>query len=200
MRAIILLCLFLFVSEAYSQQKPQVASNQKKSMPCDTIVRFGNRKIPVTKLTVGAGPTVSYALISKPDSMIRLEKKEIEKIIYKNGSKQEMNKSVIQEASAWQSVLITRDRSDVQGLYNRGEISARSTPSAKTKKKAEDGVRSKLQKMAAVKKGTYVLIVHDEFDNNYGEVPGYYAEAIIYGPEPLEVGTDVVDKKGATKK
>jgi hypothetical protein len=196
MRTLFLFVLVLIAGEVSGQTKPQTKSGSQKGVPCDTVIRFGNRKIPVTKLTIGS-TTVTYALIDKPDSMIRLEKKEIERILYRNGRVEQFNKAVVEvvRPDQWQAVLITRDEGDVQGLYNRGEVKARSSANSRSSKKAEEGAIIKIQKLAAAKKSTIILITHDEFYGGYGEIPGYLVEGIAYGTEPLETGTDVVDPK-----
>lgn len=172
-----------------------------KPIPYDTIVRFGNRKIPVVKLTLGS-TTVTYALSAKPDSIIRLEKKEIEKIIYKNGNVSVLNKSVVEVVrdDQWQAILVTRDEKEIQGLYKRGLVNARSASSSRDKKKAQESAQIKIQKKAAAQKATIVLITHEEYYGGYGDPPGYYVEGVSYGTEPLEEGTDVVDPKNKDSK
>lgn len=191
----------LLTVDLFSQAKPaQTKPGQPKPIPYDTIVRFGNRKIPVVKLTLGS-TTVTYALPAKPDSIIRLEKKEIEKIVYKNGNVSVMNKAVVEvvKDDQWQAILVTRDEKEVQGLYKRGEVSARSAGSSRDKKKAQESAMIKLQKKAAVQKAYIILITHEEFYGGYGDPPGYYAEGVSYGTEPLEEGTNVTDKDKGSK-
>lgn len=194
------LLIFAFAAlsiASYGQVKPATA----KPVPCDTIVRFGNRKIPVTKLTLGS-TTVTYTLPSKPDSIIRLEKKEIEKIIYKNGNISVLNKSVVEviKDDQWQAVIVTRDRSQVSGLYKRGNFTVRSSPNTRDKKKTEEGAIIKLQKKAAGVKATMVLVTREEYQDEYGSTRrNYYVEGEAYGTEPLETGTDVVDPKKGSK-
>lgn len=202
MRTFFVFIFIVLVGDLLGQTKPQTKTDPKK-IPCDTIVRYGNRKIPVTKLTKGA-TTVTFALQAKPDSMIRLEKKEIEKIIYKNGNVEVFNNEVVKVVAEgdWKAVLVTKSEADVQGLYNRGETTVRSSTSARTRKKAEESVTMKLQKFGAAKKATYVLIVDEEFEGavSVGDIPTYIAKAVAYGPEPLETGTDVVDPKSKENK
>lgn len=179
----------------------QTKTSQPKPTPYDTIVRFGNRKIPVTKLTMGS-LTVTYALPEKPDSIIRLERKEIEKIIYKNGNISVLNKSVVEvvKDDQWQAVLITKDPKEVEGLYKRGEVNARASMSSRDKKRAQESATVKLQKKAAGQKAYIVLITREEYYGGYGDPPGYYVEGVSYGKEPLEKGTDVADPKNKDTK
>ena len=186
--------MIIFAANIYGQTKPTTA----KPIPYDTIVRFGDRKIPVTKLTLGS-TSVTYSLPSKPDSIIRLEKKEIEKIIYKNGNISVLNKSVIEviKNDQWQAVIVTRDKGQVEGLYKRGTFTVRSSPNTKDKKKTEEGAIIKLQKKAAGVKATMVLVTREEYQDEYGSTRrNYFVEGDAYGAEPLETGTDVVDPKG----
>lgn len=193
MKKFLIFILVMLAANAYGQTK-QIAA---KPVPYDTIVRFGNRKIPVTKLTLGS-TTVTYALPSKPDSIIRLEKKEIEKIIFKNGNISVLNKELVEviKNDQWQAVIVTRDKSQVEGLYNRGSFKVRSSPNTRDKKKTEEGAIIKLQKKAAGVKATMVLITKEEYQDEYGSTRrNYYVEADAYGTEPLETGTNVVDPK-----
>ena len=180
----------------------QTSLNKLKPITYDTIVRFGNRKIPVVKLTLGSA-TVTYALSSKPDSIIRLEKKEIEKIIYKNGNISVLNNQVVEviKDNQWQAVIVTEDKNQVQGMYKRGSIQLRVSPNTMDKKKIKEGAYIKLQKKAAAIKATIVLIIDDRYDGEYGATRlTYYVEADAYGTEPLETGTDVVDSKDKASK
>jgi len=196
MKNLLIPVLLMLTFDLFGQTK----ASQPKPTPYDTIIRFGNRKIPVVKLTLGS-TTVTYALPVKPDSIIRLEKKEIEKIVYKNGNISVMNKSVVEVVrdDQWQAILVTKDKNEVQGLYKRGSVNARSAGSSRDKKKAQESATIKLQKKAAAQKAYIILITHEEFFGGYGDPPGYYAEGDSYGTEPLETGTDVVDPKSKDK-
>jgi hypothetical protein len=179
----------------------QTQATDPKPIPYDTIVRFGNRKIPVIKLSLSS-TTVTYALPAKPDSTIRLEKKEIEKILYKNGNVNVLNKPVVEviKDDQWQAILVTRDENEIQGLYKRGQVSARSAISSRDKKKAQESAQMKIQKKAAIQKATIILITDEKYYGGYGDPPGYYVEGVSYGTEPLEEGTNVVDPKNKDSK
>jgi hypothetical protein len=199
MRNVFLLFFIWLSAEMFGQTKTN--ANTVKPAPTDTIVRFGNRKIPVVKLYIGS-TSVTYALQSKPDSSIRLEKKEIEKIIYKNGNVEPINKSVVEviRNDQWQAIMVTHNESDVQGLYVLGEVRANASPNGGNLKKAKESTITRIQKKAAAFKGaSYILITKDGFSGGYGNEQTYTAEGSVYGPEPPEKGTDVVkDKKGGT--
>jgi hypothetical protein len=195
MKNLLIVVLIVLTSGLYGQTKVDPSKKAAPAVPVDTVIRFGNRKIPVVKLYIGT-LTVTYALQSKPDSIIRLDQKEIEKIIYKNGAVRTMNKPVLEviKNDQWQAILVTKDEKEVQGLYKRGFCRGKGNPTS-SKKKAEESGIIKIQKQAAGYKATIVLITHEEYTGAYGEPAGYYVEGVAYGTEPLETGTNVVDPK-----
>jgi hypothetical protein len=158
----------------------------------DTIVKIGGKKIPVLIKNVTA-TTIYYALAEKPNVNLQIKIKDVEKTIRKTGRIDIYNKpafAIIQEGQ-WETVLITYNEKDVNGLYNRKVFTARSSPT-KTKKKALENAIIKVQKQTANAGGTIALITHKEFIGGFGDNPGYVIDAIAYGPEPLEEGTNVV--------
>ncbi|NJK97129.1 MAG: hypothetical protein HC905_21410 [Bacteroidales bacterium] len=168
---------------------------QTAKVPTDTIVRLGGKKIPCKVLNVSSS-TILYSAPDKTESLA-IDRKEIEKIIFKTGRVEVFNKPVltmIQEGQ-WESILVTRDEKDTHGLYNRGVIKASSSPSNRSKKAAKQSAIIKLQKKAANLGGTIILLTKEESKGAYGDIPGFDLEAIVYGTEPLEKGTDVVDDK-----
>lgn len=173
---------------------------QTAKTPVDTIVRLGGKKIPCKVLNVSS-TTVLYTAPGKQESLA-VDRKEVEKIIYKTGNVEVFNKPVLTmiEEGQWESILVTRDQKDVQGLYNRGVIAAKSSPSNRSKKAAKQSAVIKLQKKAANLGGTIILLTKEEAKGAYGDIPGYELEAIVYGTEPLEKGTDVIDDKNKTAK
>jgi hypothetical protein len=173
---------------------------QAAKTPVDTIVRLGGKKIPC-KIQNVSSSTLLYTLPDKTESLA-VDRKDVEKVIYRTGRIDVFNKPVltmIQEGQ-WESILVTRDEKDIQGLYNRGVITAKSSPSNRSKKAAKQSAIIKLQKKAANLGGSMILVTKEEAKGAYGDIPGYDLEAIVYGIEPLEKGTDVVDDKTKTKK
>ena len=153
----------------------------------DTIYRLGGRKLIVNIVKINAND-IDYMFDGDPNTY-SIETKQIQKICYKNGKVEEFNKPIfiaIDETS-WEAVLVTEKAEDVAGLYKLGVIDAKSSPGAKNKKKAINSANIRLQKKAANMKGAMVLITHKEARGGYGEVPGYYMEAEVYGYEPPEV-------------
>jgi hypothetical protein len=142
---------------------------------------------------------VYYVMPDKPKESLKIDRKNVEKVIYRNGKVESFNQAAFTliEEGRWEAVLITYDEKDVTGLYKRGVLlDNKSAPSA-TKKKAEQNVLIKIQKRAANMKGTMVLITRKEFYGGYGDDAGCIMDGVVYGTEPLEEGTDVIkDKKG----
>jgi hypothetical protein len=135
-------------------------------------------------------------LQSKPDSLITVQQKDLERIVYRNGRIDFFNKAVIEEVSdkQWQSILLTHKEKDVAGLYKRGVIAGKSKPNERSKKDAQQSGTIKIQKQAAAIGATIVLITKEEYYGGFGDPQGYYVEGIAYGNEPLEKGTNVVGK------
>jgi hypothetical protein len=170
----------------------------------DTVIKMGGRKFPAFIKTVGSN-FIIYSFESKPDSIIKAQRKDLEKIIYKNGRVEIFSKPAVQmiQEGQWESILVTRKEKDVSGLYKRAFITAKSTGSARSKKAAQETATIRLQKKAATHGGTIVLITDEESIGAYGDVPSYYMEGFVYGTKPLEEGTNVVedkDKKPAVKR
>ncbi len=197
MRMILVIFLMFFAGATFGQtkKKPVDKVGQTKKVPVDTVVLLGDRKIPAFVKQVGA-LTVLYALQSKPDSLITVEQKDLEKIIYRNGRIEPFNKAVIEDVSdkQWQSILLTRKEKDVIGLYKRGFVAGKSKPNARSKKDAQQSGTIKLQKQAAAIGATIVLITKDEYYGGFGDPQGYYIEGFAYGNEPVEKGTNVINK------
>lgn len=175
---------------------------QTSNVP-DTLVKLGGKKTPVIIKNV-TSLMVYYALPAKPKETLKVERKSVEKIIYKSGRVENFNQAAFKliEEGQWEAVLITYDEKDVSGLYKRGVLlDSKSAPSA-TKKKAEQNVLIKMQKRAANMKGTMVLITRKEFYGGYGDDAGCIMDGVVYGTEPLEEGTDVIQdpaKKAESK-
>lgn len=171
--------LFLFSICSFSQ------AINNSSAPLDTIVKLGGKRLIVDVIKV-TKRDIDYK--SPGESGLQtIERKQVQRIIYKSGRVEQFNKPVFEliEGYQWEAVLVTREKSDVDGLYNRGHIEALSSPS-NTTKKAMKNATIRLQKKAANKKGFMVLVTFEEARGGYGEMPGYFMEGDVYGIEPLE--------------
>jgi hypothetical protein len=165
----------------------------------DTLVKLGGRKIPAYIKNVGA-TMVYYSTPEKPKENFKIDRKDLEKAIFRSGRVEIFNKPAFQliAEGQWEAVLITEDIKETDGLYKRKEISAKSSPSD-SKKKARQNAITKLQKQAANAGGCIVYVTKTEYYGGYGDPAGCIMEGIAYGVEPVEEGTDVINKKDENK-
>ncbi|MGD2034919.1 MAG: hypothetical protein PVF73_07680 [Bacteroidales bacterium] len=163
-----------FISENFGQEA------------MDTIFKIEGKVLPVDVVKVTQN-YVSFIVPGSPDTYT-MERKEIHKIIYKNGRIEEYNKPVFEMVDdySWEAVWLTEDRREIAELYKRGKVSAKSPASARSPKAAKKNATIRLQKKAASMKGIVVLVTKKQTTGGYGEYPGYYIEGIVYGTEPLE--------------
>ena len=109
--------------------------------------------------------------------------------------------TAITKDNQWQSVLVTKNKKDVEGLFKHGEVSASSAMSSRDKKKALESATIKLQKKAAEQEASIVLITREKFTGGYSdEAPGYYVEGISYGKEPLKTSSQATGPKSTDTK
>lgn len=161
------------------------ASKAMGQAALDTIVKIEGKimAVDVTKVT----PLYVSFIVPGNAETYTMERKEIQKIIYKNGRIEEYNKPVFQivDDYSWEAVWLTEDKKDVAELYRRGKATAKSPASSRSPKAAKKNAIIRLQKKAAAMKGTVVLVTKKQATGGYGEYPGYYIEGIVYGTEPL---------------
>jgi hypothetical protein len=151
----------------------------------DTIIKIEGKVMPVDVVKV-TSQYVSF-LVPGNKETYTIERKEVQKIIYKNGRIEEFNKPVFElvDDYSWEAVWLTEDKKEISELYRRGKASAESPASARSPKAAKKNAVIRLQKKAAAMKGTVVLVTKKQTTGGYGEYPGYYIEGVVYGPEPL---------------
>jgi hypothetical protein len=151
----------------------------------DTIFKIEGKIMPVDVVKV-TSQYVSF-LVPGSDETYTIERKEVQKIVYKNGRVEEFNKPVFElvDDYSWEAVWLTEDKKEVSELYRRGKVSAESPASSRSPKAAKKNAVIRLQKKAAAMKGTVVLVTKKQTTGGYGEYPGYYIEGVVYGPEPL---------------
>jgi hypothetical protein len=163
--------------------------------PTDTIYKIEGKTLPVNVVKVTEN-YVSFVIPGNSETFT-MERKDVQKIVYKSGKIDVFNKPIFQMVSdySWEAVWLTEDKKDVAELYKRGEVSAKSPASARSPKAAKNSAIIRLQKKAAAVKGTVVFLTKKQATGGYGEYPGYYIEGIVYGTEPLSEGeTEVKDK------
>jgi hypothetical protein len=178
-----LFCIALFAQP----RKPQVVQ--------DTIFRLGGRQIICFVQQVKQFE-VSYKFLNDPN-VYTIDKKQIEKVVYRTGKIEEFNKPVFIEVddSSWEAVWVTEDKDDVKGMYKYGRIQADSSPGARSKKKALNTATIRLQRKTANMKGNVILILKKEPRGGYGEPPSYTVVGDVYGYNPPpEEQPDEIDK------
>jgi hypothetical protein len=190
---IFLLCCF-FPIVAVCQTDNGNTFQEEKDVKLDTIFKLGGKKIICTVLKVGQS-SVSF---TKPHQgqVMELGRKEIEKIIYKNGRLDIFNKPVFEmvEKFQWQAVLITENPAEVEGLYKRAVLSSNASTGSRNPKAAKNSATMRLQKKAANVGALIVLLTRSEMKGGYGEVPGWELEGIGYSDTPPD-DTAAVNKE-----
>lgn len=161
-------------------------SSNKKEIPQDTIVKLGGRKliVDVTKVTA----TDVYFMQPNKQEVTSIERKQIEKIIYRSGKVDQLNKPLLKmvDEGSWEGVLITTNKDDLKGLYEVGLVNAISASNSRSKKAAKQSATIRLQKKAA-NLGAYIIyLTKAEAKGGYGEIPGYAMEGIAYSLTPPE--------------
>ncbi|MBN1119228.1 MAG: hypothetical protein JXA77_18605 [Bacteroidales bacterium] len=173
---LIILAACVFVPDTYAEGTNEL----------DTIIKVEGKIMPVDVVKV----TTTYVRFTVPGSneLFTMSRKDIHKIIYKNGRIEEYNPLVLTmiDELSWQAVWLTEEAEEVTSLYKRGEISAESPPSSRNPKAAKKSAIIRLQKKAAAMQGMVVLVTKKQTTGGYGEFPGYYIEGIVYGTEPPE--------------
>ncbi|MFW5699361.1 MAG: hypothetical protein ACOCXS_00490 [Bacteroidota bacterium] len=176
MRQFLAIALLFFIS---------LQVNGQNKAKLDTIYRLGGRKMVVDIRKISSS-AVTFVHPKKRGTQT-MERKQIEKVIYHTGKVEIFNQPVFQmiQDYQWEAVVLTEKKSDVEGLYERGNVSAKSSPSSRSAKAAKRSCSIRIQKKAANMKGIIVYLTHKETVGGYGEMPGYYMEGIVYGFEPL---------------
>jgi hypothetical protein len=150
----------------------------------DTIVKLGGKKIICSIIKISSN-SVTYKLTSNSDEQ-EILRKDIEKVIYSTGRKEIYNKPVLLMVGKdnWQSVVITENPDDVEGLYKVAALKSNAASGIRTAEAAKASATVRLQKKAANIGSLMVLVIHTEMLGGYGEVPGCEMEGIAYGDNP----------------
>jgi len=158
---------------------PKPATNKM-----DTIIKLGGKKIICTIQKVNQ-TSVQYTRQNET-SIQEILRKEIERIIYRNGRKETYNKPVLTmiDQSQWEAVLVTENEADIDGLYKRGVVKANAASNSTSPKAAKTSATIRLQKKAANMGALIVYITHSEMKGGYGEIPGWELEGIAYSDVP----------------
>lgn len=178
-----LLFVSSFIAILISEESIVVNSKPAPQVP-DTIVMLNRKKIPAQVNNISS--TKIYCQTPTGENT-EIERKQVEKIIYRNGRVDVFNKPVFEQVSStsWQAVIVTENQSDVEGMYKCGMVSASASPSSRNMTAAKKSTIIKLQKKAANLGGVVVLVTHAEAKGGYGDNPGYDMEGIVYGYEAV---------------
>lgn len=149
----------------------------------DTILLLNRKKILAKVSTIG-GSKVYYQSFPENETK-EIDRKQIEKIIYKTGRTEVLNKPAFEEidATSWKAVILTDKLSDCDGLYKRGIVFASSSAGSRSIKAAEKGTIVKIQKKTANIGGVIVFITKSQAKGGYGDMPAWEMEGVAYGYE-----------------
>jgi hypothetical protein len=150
----------------------------------DTILLLNRKKILAKVSTIG-GSKVYYQ--SFPENQTKeIDRKQIEKIIYKTGRTEVLNKPAFEEidATSWKAVILTDNLSDCDGLYKRGIVFASSSAGSRSIKAAEKGTIVKMQKKTANIGGVILFVTKSQAKGGYGDMPAWEMEGVAFGYEP----------------
>lgn len=160
--------------------------------PRDTIIlTSGNVKVGTLKNIFES--TVYYVdTLGKEHS---LKERNVHRIIYSNGRTQTLNQKAVSDVSEgdWRIVMLVDDPAQVEGLYARGVVSGKSSPSNKSKRSAQRSAETRIKKCCVAKGGIVVLVTKRLTTGGYGEPPSFYIEGEAYGSEPLDEGAENSD-------
>lgn len=157
---------------------------QETPKTLDTIYLLGQRKVVVEVKNVSASLVMYYD--PKTDENGSYKRKEIQRILYSNGSKEVFNKPVLMMVPEgdWKTVMVTSNKDDVSALYELGKVDGKSSPGSRSMKSAKKSATIRMQKRAASLGATMVLVINEESIGGFGEPPTFYIEGIAYGWQP----------------
>ncbi len=159
---------------------------QEDQQSIDTIVKFGQRKLPVKIVSVGGKHVYYKELDGDGNARKKIERNNVQRIIYHNGTIDVLNEPIIETVTekSWRTVLITEDKDQVEGLYKIGQVTVESSSGIRNIKAAKRNAEIRLQKKAIHKGGNVVYVTKAEAKGGFGDVPGYLMEGVIYSFSP----------------
>lgn len=176
--------LWIIPKLGFAQVEKANTFEEEKNIKYDTIIKLGGKKIICTILKI----SVTSVSFTKPSQgqVLELPRKDIEKVIYNNGRKEVFNKPVLQmvDKTQWEAVLVTKNPSDVDGLFKVGVVKANAASGSRSPKAAKTSATIRIQKKAANMSALIVLVTHSEMKGGYGEIPGCEIEGIAYSDKP----------------
>lgn len=173
----IMLLSMIFASAAQENENATVELS-------DTIILISGRKVVAHVQSV----TTSKVIYIPYDgnTVKEMNRKQVHRILYKAGRVEVFNSlaAVMVDDDNWQTVIVTDNRDDVEGLFAQGDASAQSSPQARNARAARRSADIRLKKRAVNMGGIVVLVTKRESRGGYGEIPTHFVEGVVYGFEP----------------
>jgi ribosomal protein L19E len=163
----------------------QAEGNDNVSTDLDTIIKLGQRKMIVN--VTGVGKKYVYYTENKSSSEKQsIERDKVQKIIYSDQSIEVFNSPVVEMVNekSWQTVLVTEEEGQVEGLYEICKVKAESSSNVRSIRAARKSAEIRLQKKAVHKGANVVLITHTEAKGGFGDIPAYSMEGVAYSFTP----------------
>ncbi len=173
MKMFVFIAVFLISgSTAFNQTTEIIAA--------DTIVHIaGQRK--VVKVSHITATKIFYTYPGR-DNVFEIDRNQVERIIYHGGRVEVLNRPAFQmlQEGDWRTVFITKNEQDVEGLYLRGEVTARAA-AAKNRKETIRNAEIRLKKQAAGMNANIIYLTNTEFQGGFGDVPSITLRGRAYG-------------------
>lgn len=149
----------------------------------DTIYLKNGKTIPA-KVTSVTAAHVDFVNVEK-SNWDRVERKDVQKIIYHNGIAQELNPAEMRpdRRLSWTDVRLTQSIKDVARLHKRGAIEAASPLKAGGAAAARREAEAQLKKKAAALRCGMVLVTGREQKRRTGKGAWYIIRGVAYAGE-----------------
>ncbi len=173
-----------FVLGLISARSSHIQDSTLPERAVDTLVYLGGRSAPVNMVNI----TASKVFYTKPetDKIIETDRKQVERIIYRTGRIEVLNRPVFEMVSEddWRHVFLTEDPGDVEALYKRGPVEVTAAAS-RNRRSTVRNAEIRLKKQAAGLGANMILLTNTEFRGGYGDIPSITMKGIAYGFMPL---------------
>ncbi len=150
----------------------------------DTIILISGRKVIASVQSVSTSKVMYIPYDGKV--VKEMDRKQVHKILYKVGRVEVFNSlaAVMVDDDNWQTIIVTDNRDDTEGLFALGDVIAQSSPQARNARAAKRSADIRMKKRAVNMGGIIVLITKRETRGGYGEIPTHFVEGVVYGFEP----------------
>jgi propanediol dehydratase large subunit len=180
-----ILFLSMILCTLLTVQGSTMSDTTQEEQHVDSLVKLGQRKIPVNIVSVGS-KYVYYHELDNNNNRKKIERDKVQRIIYHNGNIDVLNDPVMETVNekSWRTVLVTEDKDQVEGLYKIGKVTVESSSGIRNIKAAKRNAEIRLQKKAIYKGGNVVYVTKAEAKGGFGDIPGYLMEGVIYSFSP----------------